>query len=58
MNSALKPKNPKGPNKGQYRVVRGGGWRDYSDYCRNDFRYFRHRNRDQYCIGFRVVRSH
>lgn len=49
--------NPKGSDKGQDRVVRGGGSFDYSDECRNDFRYPKHPNRGLYCLGFRVVRS-
>ena len=30
--------DPNGPQKGQYRVVRGGGWRDSADYCRSAIR--------------------
>jgi len=48
-------KNPEGPDKGSYRVLRGGSWYNYAYYCRSSsrlryypvFRYFNY--------GFRCV---
>ena len=43
--------------RGEYRVLRGGGWYDRSDNCRSAYRY---RNRPSYSddfIGFRLART-
>ena len=49
--------DPTGAASGSLRVIRGGGWSDYSDYCHSA-------NRDRYSpglrnfiLGFRVLRS-
>ena len=46
--------NPKGPDTGSYRVLRGGGWLSSAQYCRSAYRIIGpdYRNDD---IGFRVV---
>ena len=50
--------DPLGPERGSGRVIRGGGWRNYSGYCRSAYRYygcdpsFRSDS-----LGFRVARS-
>ena len=51
--------NPTGPATGSYRVVRGGLWGGYSDYCRASFRYYVTASPDSinYVIGIRVVRT-
>ena len=49
--------NPAGPDKGVYRVLRGGGWHDYALLCRVAFRSSGvpgHRGDD---MGFRLVLS-
>jgi sulfatase modifying factor 1 len=49
--------DPTGAASGSYRVARGGGWNDGSDYCRSAFRYwFSPVHRYGY-LGFRVLRS-
>jgi formylglycine-generating enzyme required for sulfatase activity len=49
--------NPTGPNSGEFRVFRGGGWLDIADDCRVAAR-GNHYPSDSACfIGFRIVRS-
>ena len=49
--------DPTGPSSGSYRVVRGGRWLNYSDYCRSSFRnYFDPDYRFNY-FGFRIARN-
>jgi len=49
--------DPQGAASGEYRVLRGGCWYDYPNYCRAAYRsYLTPVNRDKYC-GFRVVVS-
>ncbi len=51
------PSNPKGPVSGSYRVLRGGSWLSYPQYCRIAFRdYSTPDSRSDY-IGFRIARS-
>ena len=50
-------KNPKGPDTGQYQVLRGGSWDDYSSYLRVAYRDYhspdlRNRNFGFRCAGF------
>lgn len=50
-------KNPVGPNRGEFRVLRGGSWVFVSDFCRCAFRDFGlpvFRNNG---VGFRLARS-
>jgi formylglycine-generating enzyme required for sulfatase activity len=48
-------RNPKGPAEGQFRVVRGGSWRNHAASCRSAYRNgMGPRSRDG-CTGFRVV---
>jgi len=48
-------RNPEGPAKGSYRVLRGGGWFNSARYCRSAFRtYVTPGNRRSY-VGFRLV---
>ena len=49
--------DPKGPNGGSFRVVRGGSWPDSAVYCRSAVRY---RSAPDYLsdnIGFRLALS-
>ena len=48
--------DPKGPNSGSYRVIRGGSWDNYAQYCRsaNRFNYF-YPSSYSNGVGFRVV---
>ncbi len=47
--------NPKGPESGQSRVVRGGGWFDNIAHVCSAFRYSYRPGVRYYFIGFRVV---
>ena len=49
--------DPKGPNSGFNRVIRGGGWYDSARYCRSAYRnsYYYPSCNDDYSLGFRVV---
>lgn len=49
--------NPKGPSTGVGRVLRGGSWYDYAEYCRvaNRFNYFPDDSNDYF--GFRLAAS-
>jgi formylglycine-generating enzyme required for sulfatase activity/predicted MPP superfamily phosphohydrolase len=49
--------NPKGPRRGDIRVMRGGGWFDDRDYCRCAYRNIDHPAFRYYYFGFRLVRS-
>ena len=50
-------KNPKGPENGDYRVLRGGGWDSIRLQLRTYYRYSDKRNRRTYNIGFRCVQD-
>ena len=48
-------KDPKGPDKGDGRIIRGGAWDRKATSCRSAYRYSRDPNRRAHNIGFRVV---
>jgi formylglycine-generating enzyme required for sulfatase activity len=55
--SAIGQHDPKGPEKGDFRVVRGGSWLNYAGICRVSHRIYSapdYRNRD---LGFRLAAS-
>ena len=47
--------NPQGPSSGSYRVLRGGGWYNYSSHCRVANRYNSNPSNRYGGYGFRVV---
>ena len=47
--------NPKGPESGTYRVLRGGGWTDAASNCRVTYRESMDQDAHYDDIGFRVV---
>lgn len=47
--------DPKGPDKGRYYVVRGGGWRSGAFFCRSSYRDFNNPSTAENDLGFRVV---
>jgi formylglycine-generating enzyme required for sulfatase activity len=47
--------NPKGASEGQYRVLRGGSWSNYADYCRTADRIRNDPDHRTYNNGFRLV---
>jgi formylglycine-generating enzyme required for sulfatase activity len=49
--------NPRGPESGAGRVLRGGGWGDYPVYCRAAYRGRRTPTYRGGYIGFRLARS-
>ncbi|MBN2833583.1 MAG: formylglycine-generating enzyme family protein [Candidatus Delongbacteria bacterium] len=57
--------NPKGPNSGSYRVLRGGSWSDFAGNCHVTFRHYYFPDIENYSLpgymndtfGFRIVRS-
>ncbi|KPA14158.1 serine/threonine protein kinase, partial [Candidatus Magnetomorum sp. HK-1] len=54
---ATHTENPVGPNKGSYRVIRGGGWNDYARDCRSANRLGSGPTGRDWYIGFRLVVS-
>jgi len=50
-------KNPRGPETGKYRTVRGGAWNSIPDYMRNARRYGDNDSKDFYGIGCRCAKS-
>jgi len=46
--------DPKGPEEGNQRVLRGGSWRSYPGACRTGFRHRNDAGASSYNIGFRV----
>ena len=48
-------KNPKGPNTGQYRVLRGGSWHYRSNYLRVAYRNYDLPSDRYSSLGFRCV---
>jgi len=49
--------NPTGPTNGSYRVLRGGSWDNYADYCRVAFRGRNDPNSGYLYYGFRFLRA-
>lgn len=47
--------DPKGPNFGDFRVVRGGSWNYNSDFGRSTYRHLRHHEDRFFNQGFRLV---
>ena len=50
-------RNPKGPHSGSFRVLRGGGWRNSSKYCRAALRNTWPSSTRNNNLGFRLARS-
>jgi formylglycine-generating enzyme required for sulfatase activity len=50
-------KNPKGPEKGKYHVIRGGAWNSLPMYLRSSSRYGDSDAKDYYGIGCRCAKS-
>lgn len=50
-------KNPRGPRKGRYHVIRGGAWNSSAAYMRSTNRYGHNDAKDFYGIGCRCARS-
>jgi len=55
-------KNPKGPETGETKVLRGGGWNSKAEDCRSSYRYNENPGYSDVCFGydiygFRCVRS-
>ena len=48
--------DPVGSASGSYRVLRGGSWDDYSDYCTSSYRNDRDPSSRNKVDGFRLVR--
>ena len=46
--------NPKGSERGSYRVNRGGGWYYYAAYCRAAYRGNLNATGTNFNLGFRV----
>lgn len=55
--SASPYKNPRGPDKGKYHVIRGGAWNSLPDYLRSSSRYGFDDAKDFYGIGCRCAKS-
>ena len=47
--------NPRGPSKGQYRIIRGGSWGAHPSRCRSAEREWMRRGDRSQFVGFRVV---
>ncbi len=50
-------KNPKGPDSGEYRVLRGGGWDSIRLQLRTFYRYYNEADRRAYNTGFRCAQD-
>ena len=52
------PRNkPTGASAGSYRVIRGGGWGSFSDFCAVSSRDIGYPDGRYHYLGFRVVRA-
>lgn len=47
--------NPKGPESGSLRVIRGGGWNIFARCCRSSFRHFNFPTHRNYILGLRLA---
>lgn len=47
--------NPKGPETGSWKIIRGGSWYDYNYNCRCAYRYYYSPETRYNFIGFRIV---
>lgn len=50
-------KNPKGPDVGVYRVLRGGAWSEEAIHCHSGFRFYWAPHRSFDTIGFRLAKD-
>ena len=50
-------KNPQGPSSGGSRVLRGGSWYDFDNYCRSSYRSYSYPDYRNYNLGFRLVQG-
>jgi formylglycine-generating enzyme required for sulfatase activity len=55
--AASAAEDPRGPESGSGRVIRGGGWDDYARFCRAAFRFWIVPSRRNCGLGFRLARS-
>jgi formylglycine-generating enzyme required for sulfatase activity len=55
---ASPPRNPQGPEKGKFRVIRGGGWHSGPSCNRVHFRNGLPANWKDFAVGFRCARDH
>jgi formylglycine-generating enzyme required for sulfatase activity len=49
--------DPKGPAKGEYRLMRGGSWNNNASHLRSAFRYWDEPDYRADNLGFRVARD-
>ena len=47
--------NPKGPDRGSFRVHRGSSWSDFADRCRVTYRCYEHPVNRRFNLGFRIA---
>ena len=50
-----KQTDPSGPASGQYKVLRGGSWRNPSSFCRVSFRNYMQPDSENFMFGFRLA---
>lgn len=50
-------KNPTGPESGNYRVYRGGGWNDFAKHMRSGYRAAMRQDMSSFNLGIRLVRN-
>jgi formylglycine-generating enzyme required for sulfatase activity len=50
--------NPKGPDKGKYKILRGGAWDLQPDTARTTSRYWNEAGARAVCMGFRLAHPH